>query len=165
MSDYTKITEFTPKDSLPTGDPEKVVTGTELDAEFDAIEAALNSKADTVGGSTVFALACSDLTTDLTTGDDKGYFRAPGAFTLTSVRASLLQASDSGSVTIDVRKNGTTIFSTKITIDVNETTSTTAAVPAVLSTTTVVDDDLFQVDIDGAGANAKGLIVTFLGTG
>lgn len=46
MSDYTKATNFTAKDSLTTGDPSKIVLGAELDAEYSAIETAVNSKAD-----------------------------------------------------------------------------------------------------------------------
>ena len=46
MADYNKATDFTSKDSLPTGDPNKVVKGTELDEEFDAIETAVATKAD-----------------------------------------------------------------------------------------------------------------------
>lgn len=47
MSNYTKATNFTAKDSLPSGDSNKVVKGTEVDVEFTAIAAAVASKADT----------------------------------------------------------------------------------------------------------------------
>jgi hypothetical protein len=46
MSDYTKSTNFAAKDSLTTGDPNKVVKGTEIDDEFNAIASAVSSKAD-----------------------------------------------------------------------------------------------------------------------
>jgi hypothetical protein len=46
MSNYTKATNFATKDSLPSGNPSKIVKGTEINDEFDAIETALNSKAD-----------------------------------------------------------------------------------------------------------------------
>lgn len=46
MSNYTKTTNFAVKDSLATGNPAKKVKGTELDAEFVAIAAAITSKAD-----------------------------------------------------------------------------------------------------------------------
>lgn len=46
MSDYGKITPYTPKDSLPTGDPDKLVIGAELDAEFDAIATMSTTKED-----------------------------------------------------------------------------------------------------------------------
>ena len=46
MSNYTKATDFAVKDSLATGNPSKLVKGTEIDTEFNAIASAVNSKAD-----------------------------------------------------------------------------------------------------------------------
>ena len=46
MSNYTKATNFTAKDSLPTGNSGKIVKGTEIDTEFTAIASAISSKAD-----------------------------------------------------------------------------------------------------------------------
>jgi hypothetical protein len=47
MSNYTKITNFTTKDTLPSGNASKVVKGTEIDNEFTAISSAIATKADT----------------------------------------------------------------------------------------------------------------------
>jgi len=46
MSDYTKATNFTLKDGLTTGDPQKIIKGSEIDAEYSAISSAITSKAD-----------------------------------------------------------------------------------------------------------------------
>lgn len=46
MSNYTKSTDFAAKDSLPTGDPSKIIKGTEINTEFGNIQVAVNSKAD-----------------------------------------------------------------------------------------------------------------------
>ncbi len=46
MSNYTKTTNFATKDSLASGDPAKIVKGTEINAEFDNIATAVNSKAN-----------------------------------------------------------------------------------------------------------------------
>lgn len=46
MSNYTKATNFATKDTLPTGDSNKIVKGTEIDNEFNAIAGAISSKAD-----------------------------------------------------------------------------------------------------------------------
>lgn len=46
MSDYTKATNFTLKDGLSTGDPSKVIKGSEIDSEYTAIASAVASKAD-----------------------------------------------------------------------------------------------------------------------
>jgi len=48
MSNYTKATNFATKDALSSGDPLKIVKGTELNTEFDAIATAIATKADTV---------------------------------------------------------------------------------------------------------------------
>ena len=46
MSNYVKATNFAVKDTLSTGDSNKVVRGTEIDTEFTAIASAISSKAD-----------------------------------------------------------------------------------------------------------------------
>jgi hypothetical protein len=46
MSNYVKSTNFTAKDSLPTGDANKVIRGSEFDTEFDALATAVATKAD-----------------------------------------------------------------------------------------------------------------------
>ena len=119
------------------------------------------------GSSKVVQFACSDLTTALTPGANKAVFRMPYAMTLTEVRASLATA-DTGSpvsgITIDINENGSTILSTKLTIDGGEKTSTTAATPAVISDSALADDAEITVDIDAVGGNATGLVVTLIGT-
>ena len=46
MSNYTKATNFASKDSLSTGNPSKVIKGTEIDTEYTAIASAIASKSD-----------------------------------------------------------------------------------------------------------------------
>ena len=46
MTDYTKLTDFASKDTLPTGNAAKIVKGTEIDDEFEAIETAVATKAN-----------------------------------------------------------------------------------------------------------------------
>ena len=46
MSNYTKSTNFATKDSLASGNPAKIVKGTEINTEFDNIASAITSKAD-----------------------------------------------------------------------------------------------------------------------
>ena len=46
MSSYVKSTNFATKDTLPSGDSNKIVKGTEIDNEFNAITGAISSKAD-----------------------------------------------------------------------------------------------------------------------
>lgn len=49
MSNYSKITDFAAKDALSTGNPAKIVKGTEIDDELVAISGAIASKANTAG--------------------------------------------------------------------------------------------------------------------
>jgi len=112
----------------------------------------------------VIQVACSDETTALTTGTSKVKFRMPYAMTLTAVRASLSTTSSSGIPAIDINESGASIFSTTLTIDAGEKTSTTAATPAVISDANLADDAEITVDIDTAGTGATGLKITLIGT-
>ena len=46
MANYLKATDFAAKDALLSGDPNKIVKGTEINDEFDFIQTAVNSKAN-----------------------------------------------------------------------------------------------------------------------
>lgn len=46
MTNYTKSTNFATKDTLTSGDPLKIVKGTEINTEFDNIATAVATKAD-----------------------------------------------------------------------------------------------------------------------
>ena len=48
MSNYTKSTNFATKDSLSSGNPLKIVRGTEIDTEFNNIATAIASKSDSI---------------------------------------------------------------------------------------------------------------------
>jgi hypothetical protein len=113
-------------------------------------------------------IACSDETTALTAGTGKVTFRMPYAFTVTAVRASLVVAQSTngggGIFTVDINESGTSILSTKLTIDNTEKTSVTAATPAVISDSSLADDAEMTVDIDQIGdGTAKGLKITLIG--
>ncbi len=90
----------------------------------------------------------------------------PRAVTLTAVRASLTTAQASGNIfTVDINENGTSILSTKLTIDNTEKTSATAATPPVISDTSLADDAEITIDIDQIGnGTATGLKVMLIGT-
>jgi hypothetical protein len=110
-------------------------------------------------------LTCSDESTALTAGTNKVIFRMPYAMVLSSVKASLSTAQTSGSIfTVDINEGGTSILSTKITIDNTEKTSATAATAAIISDATLANDAEISVDIDQVGdGTAKGLKVTLSG--
>jgi hypothetical protein len=65
MANYVKSTNFTVKDSLTTGDSAKRIRGSEIDAEFNNIATAVNSKANTASPN----LTGSPTATTATVGD------------------------------------------------------------------------------------------------
>jgi len=111
-------------------------------------------------------VAASDETTDLTTGTAKSTFRMPYAFTLSAVRASVTTAPTGSAITVDINEAGTSVLSTKITIDPTEKTSVTAASQPVISDTALADDAEITVDIDQVGSTVAGtgLKITLIGT-
>ena len=115
---------------------------------------------------TSFVIACSDETTALTTGTAKVTFRMPYAYTLDSVRASLTGAGgSSGTTTIDINEAGSTILSTKITIDYGDLTSVGASAAPVISDSALADNAQMTIDIDAVTGDADetGLKVYLIG--
>lgn len=111
----------------------------------------------------VWEYAISDETTNLTTGAAKLTTRARHAMDVVEVRASLTTQSSSGNPAFDVNVSTVSMFSTTVTIDSGERTSTTAATPAVISDNTIADDAEIVIDIDTAGTGAKGAKIAIIG--
>lgn len=101
-------------------------------------------------------VACSDETTALTTGAGKITFRMPYAFALAEVRASVNTAPTGAALVVDINESGTTILSTKLSIDASEKTSKTAATPPVISDNALADDAEISIDIDAVGSTIAG---------
>lgn len=112
----------------------------------------------------VIMVAATNEDDGISTGT-KTTFRMTFGFTLTSVRASLTTAQSSGNIfTVDINEDGSSILSTKLTIDNGEKTSTTAATQAVLSDTFLADDAEITIDVDQIGdGTAAGLKVYLIG--
>jgi len=62
MTDYTKTTNFATKDSLPSGNPAKIVKGTEINAEFDNIATAIATKSNKASPTFTGTLTAVDAT-------------------------------------------------------------------------------------------------------
>jgi hypothetical protein len=86
LTDYTKATNFTSKDSLSTGNPLKIVKGTEIDTEFNNIQTAIATKTDNANA----AITGGSITgiTDLAVADG-----GTGASTASGARTNLSAAS------------------------------------------------------------------------
>lgn len=83
---------------------------------------------------------------------------------LVDADAAVTTVSSSGTPTVQIRNitQAADMLTTRITIDVSEFTSYTAATPPVVDTANddVATGNLIAVDVDVAGTGAKGLIVT-----
>lgn len=137
------------------------MSATDVEAAIDELA---TEKVDKATFPEVLIIAIGDETTAITTGTAKTTFRMPFAMTLTAVRASLTTASSSGIPTFDINESGTTVLSTKLTIDASEKTSTTAATAAVISDSALADDAEITIDVDVAGTGAAGAKIYLIGT-
>ena len=81
------------------------------------------------------------------------------------INETLLAIKSAFEAGVNIFNGGTTILSTKLTIDNTEKTSTTAATAPVISDTSLADDAEITIDIDQVGdGTAKGLKITLIGT-
>lgn len=109
-----------------------------------------------VGTAGVIGIALTDEATAIETGTAKVTFRMPHAFTLTDIRLSAVTAPTGSGITVDINEAGSTILSTKLTLDATEKTSETAATPAVISDAALADDAEMTVDFDAVGSTIAG---------
>jgi hypothetical protein len=87
VSNYTKSTNFSAKDTLPLNDPAKIIKGTEFDAEFNAIVTAISSKSDSA--SPVF------------TGTPVAPTASPGTNTTQIATTAFVTAADTAAITAE----------------------------------------------------------------
>ena len=103
MANYLKATDFAAKDALLSGDPNKIVKGTEINDEFDSLQTAVNSKANLsspalTGTPTSPTAAVGTNTTQVATT----------AFVARSVNLSAFSIVESG-IDLLIKYNGTTV--------------------------------------------------------
>ncbi len=94
-----------------------------------------------------------------------GVERADFAYKVVGASISLNAPSTAGLPAIDIQKNGTTLFSTALTIDVNEKTSYTAATGYALKTDAtilVAINDEIKTVCSTSGTGAQGVAVKLL---
>lgn len=144
------VNEFTIKNAATGGAPELQSTGDDTN-----IDLKLTPKGTGIvkGEIHTATFVLKDKYTSLAIGTGiGGDFRIPGnrAITVKSVGAYTDTASATGSnkLTIDINEAGTSILSTKITLDVGEKTSQTAATAPVISDASIAADAIITFDID-----------------
>lgn len=114
-----------------------------------------------------FAIAFGDESTAHTTGTAKVTWNMPYGMVLTDVKVSLVTAGGGATLfTVDLNEAGTSVLSTKITVDAGEKTSATAATPPVISDSAIAVDALMTVDIDtmDSDSSAAGGKIYLIGT-
>lgn len=146
-----------------------LTSATNIDVTYDDAAGEIDLDADTTDARPLEAciVPIFDTAAVITSGTGKFSFRPPFAIDIYDVYADVdtAQATSGagGILTVDMNVNGTSILSTKLTIDNTETTSTTGTAP-------VLTDDPVSVaahakvtfDVDQVGdGTAKGLNVAF----
>lgn len=112
----------------------------------------------------VFAIPITDKSSALATGESDQDFIVPYDLQNVYVAASISTVQTSGTVaTIDVKRNGTTVLGTKITIDNNERHSFSASAQPVMSVTNLSKGDRLTFHKDAVGTGGKGLSVYVFG--
>jgi hypothetical protein len=103
-----------------------------------------------------WCIPCSDETTAITTGTAKITWRAPYAFNVSALKASVKTAPTGSTILIDINEAGTTIISTKLMINATSKTSVGAATPYVIADADLADDAEMTIDIDQVGSTIAG---------
>lgn len=97
------------------------------------------------------------------TGTTKHWLNyAPYAYTIENLILTSSVAPTGSTLIADLNVNGTSILATKISIDISELNSTTAATPYVLTTNTISKGSRITVDLDQVGATVAGSDVQLL---
>ena len=94
---------------------------------------------------------------DLAVGTAKITFQMPNfATTLTGVSVNVKTAPTGTAATFDLNEGGTSVLSTKITVDATETTSETALIQPVISDSALAANAVMTLDIDAIGTTIAG---------
>ena len=167
MTDYTKATNFATKDTLPPGSALKIVRGTEIDTEFNAIATAVATKTDNAAA----AITGGSVTgiTDLAVADG-----GTGASTAANARTNLglaigtnVQAWDADLDTwaSKTAPTGTVVGTTDTQTLTNKTlsTGTVVGVSLITSGTAVASTSGTSIDFTSIPSWVKRITVMFNG--
>ena len=133
----------------------QIKTAYEAESDTNAFTDAEQTKLTDLSTTETIGIYLTALDTDATTGTAVAPFRLPAGEIL-DVRLSCTLAPTGSSAIVDINEGGTSILSTKLSIDATELTSETAATPAVISDSTIADHAAMTVDFDQIGSTVAG---------
>ena len=155
MTTLSELFKLSDTPILVDGSIDEVKLDTSVNTSLDLADSSLQTQQETV----VFILSPEGVDIAVDT-DILGLNAFPYTMTITSVRCDIGTAPTGSTVIVDMLKNGTTIMTDKFSIDATEFSSTTAAVPPVLSSTSIALGDKISFKIDQIGATIKGQYLT-----
>lgn len=154
MSDYTEINNYTAKGALPSGDPDRLILGADIDAELAAIQTAVTTKYDSndvASQATAEAgVNNAELMTPLRTEQHQNTWADENGGLVGSLHEvvdpnvdALIGWDDSagGGAALSVTGNGVEATGTTLALDINSMTGETATEP---------DSDMLAVDDGGS---------------
>jgi len=110
-----------------------------------------------LGDTIIASIAFGDETTDMTAATDVATFHMPPwATVLTGVVVGVTTAPTGSTAIFDLNEAGTTVLSTKVTIDAGEKNSEDAVTPSVVSDSALAANALMTVDVDQIGSSVAG---------
>lgn len=142
MTDYTKSVNFTNKDTLPPGDTNKIIRGTELDTELSAVSTAVNSKANTASPTFTGTVTTTGLT-------------ASGTFTLggTAITATAAELNILDGVTATAAELNTLDGITATVTELNYTDGVTSNIQTQLGTKALIANPVFTGTVARIGTS------------
>ncbi|MCC7308518.1 MAG: hypothetical protein IT173_13210 [Acidobacteria bacterium] len=160
MGDIIAFLNGKPLDTTPDADAIQMIA---IDPATGTFVRVVPNDLGISGSLQALPLVCGDRTTTIPQANNVFSFHLPFNINLQSVPVSLV-AHGTGTFEVDVRIGGTSVFTTKPTIDANERTTATAAVAAALAGTgeyTAGQEVIVDVT-NNSGSTASGLIVTLV---
>jgi hypothetical protein len=129
-----------------------------------SVRTKLNSVIDDVNAS-MWGIAISDETTDLTTGTAKVTLDLPFAFEFTRVYASVTTAPTGAAIQVDVNDEGVTILNSVLSISASANNGEQTSFSGAASSYSMSKGDKLTIDIDQIGSTiaGAGLKVFFIG--
>ena len=165
MTNYTKATNFATKDALTSGNPLKIVKGTEIDTEFNNIQTAIATKLDSSSGS-ISGATINSSTIGATTPSTGAFttLSATGVTTLSNVVLPVIDNIKLGYTTTATAAGTTTLTSASTNQQFFTGSTTQTVVLPVTSTLAlglsylIVNNSTGVVTVQSSGANTITLI-------